>query len=128
MSKDLQLTGIAIALDPEEVEIQTKITSPISLDDLATLLDESNTSNIISIELSDGLNFASDLTIPSFDLIETQINSYFNHIIPSYTLTEDDLSEINNTEVLSFELRDYDQRSLVFKIVLEFFNESGGVY
>ena len=129
MGKDIQLTGIAIALDPEETEIQVKTTSSILALDLAKLLEESNTSNIITIEFTSIIpDFENILFIPSFDLTENVIIPDASSFVPAINLTEQDTQEINSSEVLSFELRDYDQASLEFKIVLEFFNETGGVF
>ena len=70
--------------------------------------DITNTGDLLSLELTnDDLQISTDSTFLSLDVRE-------------------DLKQfINTTEILGYELRDYDERQLVYAIVLEFFNETG---
>jgi len=43
-------------------------------------------------------------------------------------VTDTSKKYINTTDHLGFLLREYDERSLVYAIVLEFFTQTGGVY
>lgn len=70
-----------------------------------------NTGDLLSFELTnDDPQISTDSTFLSLDV------------------TEDMRQFINTTEILGYELRDYDERQLVYTIVLEFFNETGNVF
>jgi hypothetical protein len=73
--------------------------------------DIANTGDLISLELTnDDLQIFTGSTYLSLDV-------------------RDDMKQfINTTEVLGYELKDYDERQLVYRIVLEFFNETGNVF
>lgn len=130
MGKHKQLTGFEPSFEPTEEEIQAEITSPVIPFDLNKHLQNTNTTNILSIDCDTTilLNFLELEYSISFNLTENIITPDASSFVPAINLTEDDTQEINSTEVLSFELRDYDQASLVFRVVLEFFNETGGVF
>jgi hypothetical protein len=70
-----------------------------------------NTGDLISLELTnDDLQIFTGSTYLSLDV-------------------RDDMKQfINTTEVLGYELKDYDERQLIYRIVLEFFNETGNVF
>ena len=130
MGKHKQLTGFEPSLEPTEKEVQAEVTSTVLPFDLNKHLQNTNTSNILSFDCDTTilLNFLELEYSISFDLTENIIIPTTNSFVPAINLTEQDTQEINSTEVLSFELRDYDQASLVFRVVLEFFNETGGVF
>ena len=130
MGKHKQLTGFEPSLEPTEKEVQAEVTSTVLPFDLNKHLQNTNTSNILSFDCDTTilLNFLELEYSISFNLTENVIIPDASSFVPAINLTEQDTQEINSSEVLSFELRDYDQASLEFKIVLEFFNESGGVF
>ena len=51
-----------------------------------------------------------------------------NNTRVAFQLTDDQPHYINTTDTLAFLLRDYDTRSIQYAIVLEFFNQTGGVF
>jgi hypothetical protein len=66
--------------------------------------------------------------ILAFNLVDDNLN-FTTSALPvlSYELTND-IKILNSSEVLSFELRDYHERLIVFQIVLDFIMETGGIF
>jgi hypothetical protein len=62
-----------------------------------------------------------------FEIVSDEPRFTSNAPVPAFQLTESPLY-INSSEVLSFELRSYDDTMPVFAIILDFITETGGVY
>ena len=65
----------------------------------------------------------------SFLIISKRINTYIkSNILHINVINNNDLKISNNASVLSFKLNTYNEKTLIFQIVLEFINFFGGVY
>ena len=66
-----------------------------------------------------------DEVILSVEITSPELGLFNSSGINSFETTEDNVDFFDSSTFLSFELRDYDQDQLEYKIVLEFFNETG---
>jgi len=78
--------------------------------------------------MGDSKEIANTGDLLSFELTNDDLQIFTDSTFLSLDVTEDMKQFINTTEILGYELRDYDERQLVYRIVLEFFNETGNVF
>lgn len=64
----------------------------------------------------------------SFQIVSDDLKFINITTLPAALITSLDLKYINNSIILSFNLNDYDERIPILTTVLEFFNETGGVF
>lgn len=124
------------------VNEQRNLSFKIILDDLKFIIPPLLDFNISSKELifiSDGPLLSFENEKPFDEVIDNQILGLnisskdlkfinISTILPTFLINSSEPDYINNSKTLSFKLDDFDSSIPAFQIVLEFFNETGGVF
>lgn len=123
----VQEKTLSFTLIPDDLKF-TEASSVLDFVENSKTLVFKNETKIDSFDTNRPISEIIEKAELGFNLTKGLIFINISTELPSFLLASNNLNYINNSNTLSFKLDDFNKNVPEFQIVLEFFNETGGVF